>query len=148
MTRDFHEGLSVDEKTVKFFILFDSTKNLYTFLKIPAVDEKQFCELISSGSNYDIARLTTTKFIKADFRSDGLVSSGNNYDEYADTKTYYLMNMKSGSIIKFDLKKKALKQAFADVPGADDYFTAHRSNELNDAYLKGLGESINAININ
>jgi hypothetical protein len=148
MTRDFSSGLSVDSKTVKFFILFDSLKNLFTFLKMPAIDARQFCEVISLGSNYDIVRLTTTKFVKADFHSDGIASTGNNYDEYADTKKYYLMDMKTGNITKFDMKKKDLKQAFAGVPGANDYFTTHKSDEFNDAFLKGLGESINTVNVN
>lgn len=142
MTRDFKSGLSVDKNNVKFFILFDTGNIAHRFLKVPAIDNNPFCEAIAFGDNYDIFKLTTTKFVKSDYHSDGIASSGNNYDEYVDTDTYYLLNVSDGTVTKFELKKKVLKQIFT-MPKAAEYLAAHKSDDIDDHFLKGLGDSIN-----
>ena len=143
MTRDFKSGLSVDKRNVKFFILFDTGNISHRFTKVPAIDANSFYEAIAFGDNYDIFKLTTTKFVKSDYHSDGIASSGNNYDEYVDTDNYYLFNVSDGTVTKFELKKKALKQLFT-MPKAAEYFAAHKSDDIDDHFLKGLGDSINA----
>ncbi len=142
MTRDFASGLSVNKNNVKFFILYDTNKVTHRFLKVPVIDNSSFCEAIAFGDNYDIFKLTTTKFVKSDYHSDGIASSGNNYDEYVDTENYYLLNVSDGTATKFELKKKSLKQIFT-MPKATEYFAAHKSDDLNDQFLKGLGDNIN-----
>jgi hypothetical protein len=142
MTRDFKSGLSVDKYNVKFFILFDTGKETHRFIKVPAIDNNAFCEAIAFGDNYDIFKLTTTKFVKSDYHSDGIASTGNNYDEYVDTDNYYLLNVNDGTVTKFDLKKKSLKQLFT-MPKGTEYLAAHKSDNIDDDFLKGLGDSIN-----
>jgi hypothetical protein len=142
MTRDFKSALSVDRDKVEFFTLFDSVGNLHRFLRVYTISDKLFCEAISLGDSYSIFKLTTTKFVKADYHSDGISSTGNNYDEYVDTESYYLMNVNDGVATKFDLKKKDLKQLFTMPKGAD-YLAAHKSDEINDDFLRELGKAIN-----
>lgn len=143
LTRDFNSALYIDKNKVQFLILFDSINNKHTLMIVPVINSDVFCEVIAMGDNYDIFKLTTTKFVKANFRSDGMVSSGNNYDEYVDTKSYYLLDVKNNNVTKFELKKKSLKQAFNNVSKANDYLNSQKSDEINDAYLKGLAEGIN-----
>jgi hypothetical protein len=142
MTRDFNTALTLDKTQIRFFTLFDSLKNSYTYMIVPAIDEKLFCEVIALGDGFDIFKLTTTKFVKANFHSDGVMSTGNNYDEYVDTDAYYLLNVQNNELVKFDLKKKSIKQVFGAVPKANDFFTAHKE-DIDDAYLKNLGNYIN-----
>jgi hypothetical protein len=142
MTRDFKSGLSVNKSNVKFFILFDTGNVSHRFIKVPAIDDHSFCEAIAFGDDYDIFKLTTTKFVKSDYHSDGIASTGNNYDEYVDTDNYYLLNVSDGTVTKFELKKKSMKQVFT-MPKAADYFAAHKSDDIDDPFLRGLGDSIN-----
>lgn len=143
MTRDFKSALAVDKNQIKFFTLFDSLKNAYSFLIVPAINPTLFCQVITLGNAYDIFKLTTTKFAKANFHSDGIASSGNNYDEYINTESYYLLNVQTGNVEKFELKKKTIKQVFANVPKANDYFAQHKNDDLNDDFLKSLGKYVN-----
>ncbi len=143
MTRDFNSGLSVNKSNVKFFILFDTGNVSHRFMKVPAIDDYSFCEAIAFGDNYDILKSTTTKFVKSDYHSYGSASSGNNYDEYVDTDNYYLFNVSDGTVTKFELKKKSLKQLFT-MPKAADYFAAHKSDDIDDNFLKELGDGINS----
>ena len=55
-------------------------------------------QVLSAGSKYKIYKLTTTKFIKSDMETNGLVSSGNPYDEYADEITYYVLTVKGNNV--------------------------------------------------
>ena len=143
MTRDFQSALTVDKSQVKFVTLYDSLKNSYSFLIVPIINTGLFSQVIALGDNYDIFKLTTTKFVKANFHSDGIASTGNNYDEYVNADSYYLLNVKTNELNKFDLKKKTIKQIFANVPKANDYFSQHKNDDFNDLFLKGLGNYIN-----
>jgi hypothetical protein len=142
MTRDFTNALTLDKTQISFFTLFDSLKNSHTFMIVPAIDEKLFCEVIALGDSFDIFKLTATKFVKANYHSDGIASTGNNYDEYVDTYAYYLLNVQNNGLIKFDLKKKSVKQVFGTITRANDFFAAHKE-EPDDSYLKNLGNYIN-----
>ena len=143
MTKDFNSALNIDKSQIKFFTLFDSVKNTHSFMIVPAISNTLFCEIIALGNDYDIFKLTTTKFIKANLTTDGFASSGSNYDEYVDSKQYYLLNVKDGSIAKFEPKKKEIKQVFANNTSAQQFLIAHKSDDINDAFLKNFIKGIN-----
>ena len=143
MTKDFNSGLTIDKAEIKFFTLFDSLKNSHSFMIVPAISSSSFCEIIALGNDYDIFKLTTTKFVKANLSTDGFATSGSNYDEYVDTRQYYLLNVKDGSVTKFEPKKKEIKQVFANNTSAQQFLNLHKADEINDAFLKNIIANIN-----
>ena len=134
MTRDFKSALNINKSQVKFATLYDSLKNTYTFLIVPVINPTLLCQVIALGNTYNIFKLTTTKFTKTDFHTDGFATTGNNYDEYVDTNQYYLLNIKDGTVIKFELKKKEIRYIFANNTSAQQFLTAHKSEDVNDVF--------------
>ncbi len=128
---------------VKGFVLFDENAQQYTFEDVPAIDTKHYVQVLVSGSKYKIYKQLNTKFLKADFQTNGITSSGNNYDSYVDDAAYYIVKS-GGQPQKVSLKKKSLKTAFvADADKFNAYMTAHDSDEIDDNFLKGLGAAMN-----
>jgi hypothetical protein len=143
LTKDGVTIVSVDNDLVKTFTLFDALNQPYTFALAPMINKTHFVQVIADGNNYKIYKAVKTTFVKADYVSDGVASSGNNYDEYRDSFTYYLLNVKTGQVQQISLKKKALKQAFAgDEARADGYFKTN-DGDIDDGYLAALGDYMN-----
>lgn len=141
MTRDFQSALTVDKSQIKFFTLYDSLKNTHSFMIVPIINKDLFCEVIGLGNNYDIFKLTTAKFVKADYHSNGLTSSGNNYDEYANTVYYYLFDLDAGTYKNFLLKKKSILSAFDNNKTVEQFFSNHKE-AIDDNFLKALVQNI------
>jgi len=142
LSKDKHAAIEVYKEQIKSFTLVGDLNQQYTFTMAPEIDKTHYVQVIAAGNNYKIYKLTKTKFIAANYSTDGLASTGNNYDEYADDGTYYVIS-KGGPPVKISLKKKALKEAFsADQGKLNQYFQANNSN-IDDNYLKDLGDYMN-----
>jgi hypothetical protein len=134
----------VDKNQIKQFTLFDDKDVPYTFENVPSIDPNHYLEVLASGSSYKIYKNLGTKFLKNDFQSNGITSSGNNYDSYVDEGVYYIVKLPGGQPQKVSLKRKSIKNAFAaDADKANKYMSAHDSDEVDDNFLKGLGEFMN-----
>lgn len=144
LSQDKQTAIAVDKDRARSFILYDKADRALRFEYVPAIDAKLYCEVLSTGAKYKIYKLTKTKFIKADYKNDGISSTGNKYDEYQDEYTYYMADAKGGNPQKIALKAKAIKQAFAaDADKVKAYFDAHKDDEVNDVFLAGLGDALN-----
>src|ERR1700744_3059007 len=112
------------------FVLFDDNGQQFSFEFVPSIDNAHYIQVLSTGSKYKIYKQLNTKFLKADFQTNGITSSGNNYDSYVDDATYYAV--KSGAQPqKFTLKRKAIKTAFGtDGDKAGKYLSDHDSDEI------------------
>jgi hypothetical protein len=143
LTHDQKTAIIVNRDQIKSFTLFDATNKEHIFKIIPAIDEVHFAEVLADGSKYKIYKLTKTKFIPANYTTNGLVSSGNSYDEYADGNTYYLVTA-NNQVQKLTLKRKAIKQAFEnDENKVDTFFSKNNSGNIDDQFLKDLGDYMN-----
>jgi hypothetical protein len=145
LRKDAGNYIEVDKLLVKGFVLKDNDTT-YVFMRVPAISASQYYILVGAGQKYSVVKLLKTKFIKSNYVSNGLTESGNNYDEYVDEYEYYLVNAKDKRVepAKFNLKKKAIKEAFgADGQKAETFFTEHKKDDINDAFLKGMVEFVN-----
>ncbi|MFI5138977.1 MAG: hypothetical protein ACHQIM_14230, partial [Sphingobacteriales bacterium] len=88
LTMDKHAAIEIDPSKIKSFTLYDNMDQPQVFEYVAGINKTHFPLLISAGKNYKIYKLTTTKFVKNDFHSDGMTSTGNNYDEYVDEYNY------------------------------------------------------------
>ena len=143
-TDDGKTMLRVYRDKIKGFTLFDEKGQTYTFENVPSIDPKHYLQVLASGSRYKIYKEFGTEFVKADFQTNGMTSSGNNYDSYVDQSVYYVVKLPGGQPQKISLKRKSIRNAFgADEDRANKFMSAHDSDEIDDTFLKGLGEFMN-----
>lgn len=143
VTQDMQNGLTIDRNLIAGFILLSSDNAVHIFTILPSVSNTQYCEVVGIGKNCAVVELTTTNFVKANFQTDGMTSTGHDYDEYVDKNAYYVLNLSINSINKFDLKKKSIKDAFADIPKANDFLQQHKNDEINNTFFKNLCDATN-----
>jgi hypothetical protein len=143
-SRDQHAVFLADKQEVKAFTLIDDNFQTYVFEAVPAIDPKHYSMVLSTGGKYKVYKLLTCVFVKANFTTNGITSSGNNYDEYVDESAYYILNVKTNQLQKIALKSKAIKQALtADADKLKAFNTEHGDDDINEAYLKDLGDYLN-----
>lgn len=143
MTQDKRTAIIIDPSEIKSFVLYNTVGQPETFEYVPDIDKTHYPILLSGGKNYKIYKLISTKFIKANYQTDGMTSTGNNYDEYDDEYTYYVLNEKDNKLQELRLKKKSLKEVFADDSKKLQEFMSGDSEKINDEYLKQLGAFLN-----
>jgi len=109
MTGDKQSAIEVDKAQIKSFTVYIDKDKPFVFENVPPVDNAHFVQVISAGTKFKIYKLTKTKFVKANYHTDGLVSSGNPYDEYVDEDSYFLLTA-GNEMKKLNLKKKSVKE--------------------------------------
>ena len=116
-------------------------------VRLEGIDPDVFFQPLSDSTDqnhYALYRLMTTRFIRANYRTNGLTSTGNNYDEYLDEYEYYLVMPGGRNYTPIKLKKKALRDALATAgPKVDNWFGRHNKEEVNEAFLVGLVNQLN-----
>ncbi|SEN15119.1 hypothetical protein SAMN05192574_102600 [Mucilaginibacter gossypiicola] len=143
VNKDNNTVLQIDGNSFKSFVLFDKQVNNHAFVKVPAITPQRYVEVIVDGPKYKIYKDVATKFHKADFSTNGIASTGNNYDEYIDQNFYYVVK-DGGQPVKLQLKKKSLKEAFAaDSDKLNKFMAAAGSDDIDENYLKQLGDNLN-----
>jgi len=144
LSQDKRSAIEVDKGLVKSFTLVDAANVSYTFERIPDVDPTHYVQILSTGKKYKIFRTVKTKFVKADYATNGIASTGNNYDSYQDTYEYYVLDLHNNSRQKLDLKKKSIKADFAaDAEKVNKFVTDHSDDSIDDSYLSSLGSYMN-----
>jgi len=143
VSRDRHAAIEIDKESVKSFTLFDPLSQPYNFTMVPQIDKTHFVQVITCGVNYCIYKSIKTKFVTADYVSDGVVATGNNYDSFQDEGTYYVLTVKTHQFQQISLKKKAIKQVFASQVDKLNKFMADNSGDIDDSYLASLVDYLN-----
>lgn len=139
--------VQVDGDNVKAFTVMNLGRTM-TFVRLEAVQPSAFFQQLvdpgAAGSGYSLYKLTKTTFKKANYHTDGMVESGTNYDEYVDENEYYIVAPGSSTATKVELKKKSIRGALTGAKQkTDEYFSAHRDEDINEAFLTGLVGSLN-----
>jgi hypothetical protein len=137
--------VEVDGENIRSFT-FRTLGRPQTFVRLDAVQPKAFfVQLVDPGtSGYGLYKLTKTTFQKANYHSDGMVETGNNFDEYVDDQEYYILMPGGKEAKKVEFKRKAIQKALsAAKTKVDDYFNAHRNDDIDEDFLIGL---VNATN--
>jgi hypothetical protein len=144
LSQDKNSAIEVNKEQVKSFTLYNNNNVPFTFEKVPTIDPSHYVEVLASGSKYKIYRTLKTKFTKADYSTNGISSTGNNFDSYEDTHEYYLLNLQNNALEKLELKKKSIKNNFANEPEKiNKYISDHSSDSIDDSYLASLGSYMN-----
>ena len=117
-------------------LVFERLKN--------STDLNFYQPVYKNEKGYSLYKLLTTKFNRADYQSNGIVESGNKYDEYVDTKEYFILSAK-GEMTKIVFKKKAIEKALEkESPKVQAFFSSHKSDTVDETFVKNLLESLNS----
>lgn len=142
IAQDTKNYLEVDKEKVLAFA-FKTPDTSFVFLNVPILSKINYFQLIATGPRYSVYKSIKTKFVKANYVSNGLTESGNNYDEYVDTETYFWVAGKDSAGI-FELKKRSIKNVFTgEKSRVDSWFSKHKIDDINDKFLKGLVDYLN-----
>lgn len=142
IAQDAKSYLEVDKEKVVAFA-FKTPDTSFIFLNVPILSKINYFMLIASGPRYSVYKSIKTKFVKANYVSNGLTESGNDYDDYADTQTYFWVAGKDSAGI-FELKKRSIKAVFAREKGRLDlWFSKHKTDDIDDHFIKGLVDCLN-----
>jgi hypothetical protein len=121
----------------------EGDSNSYVLEKIPSLKTDDLYIVVSRGTKYSLLKEVTTKFINANFQTNGIVSSGNDYDEFKDEYKYFVI-FPDGSAHDISLKKKSIKNVLeAEKEKVDQFFKANASDEQNESFLSRLISSLN-----
>ncbi len=144
LTENKSTAIEIFLDQIKSFSLKDDNKE-YNFERVAIINNNDFFQpLVKNESKYSLYRLLQTKFIKANYSTNGISESGNKFDEYKDEVTYYIVLPGAREFKKAELKKKSIKQALsADAAKINDYFSAHEQDAVNEDFLVSLIKSLN-----
>jgi hypothetical protein len=137
-TKDKNNVFLGTKQDIKSFTLFDDNAQPFAFEQVPAIDSKHYMLVIASGSKYKIYKDFGTRFVKADFQTNGIASSGNKYDEYLNDSVYYIAKLPGGTPQKLELRKKSIKAAFVADAAKTNKFLADNDADIDENYLKKL----------
>jgi hypothetical protein len=143
-TKNGNSAIEVNRDLVKYFCLVGPNADTVTFANIPSLDRTHYVQVLSEGNKIGIYKVIKTKFERANYTTDGVMSQGNNYDSYTDDYTYFIVDSQTGKAQQISLKKKAIKSVFtADAPKVNKFMQDHESDNVDDSYLRSLGNYMN-----
>ena len=129
--------------SVLSFNLVDNNM-VFSFEKIAWISDNFFLmPVIKSAKGYSLYKRLFTKFMRADYSSEGYYTKGKRYDEYIDYYEYYVTYPGNSLFRKLYLKEKDIRRALkGESKLLDEFFSIH-DNEINDQSLVGIIQYIN-----
>jgi hypothetical protein len=115
----------------------------YSFEKVTPIHQFRFVQvLVKDSVKYSLYKSINTRFVAANFTTNGLTESGELYDEYVDLHKYYIVYRDAVRPVdlKFTSIKKALKENSSRVK---DFYAAHLMDEVDENYLVEIVEYLN-----
>ncbi len=130
------------DSVLSFNLVDDNT--VFSFEKVPWISDNFFLmPVIKSDKGYSLYKRLFTKYLQADFSSEGYYTKGRKYDEYVDYYEYYITYPGNLQFRKLYLKEKDIRKALRDESKLlEDFFSIH-DNEINEQSLIGIIQFIN-----
>src|SRR5882672_3877061 len=113
-------------------------KTVFSFEKINWISDNFFLmPILKSDKGYSLYKRLFTRFLQADFSSEGYYTKGRKFDEYVDYYEYYITYPGNNLFRKLYLKEKDIRRALRDESKLlDDFFSIHE-HEINEQSLIG-----------
>jgi hypothetical protein len=130
--------ISYPSDSILRFNLMDD-ENILSFEKINWISTNFFLmPIMESAKGYSLYKRLFTKFIRADYSSEGYYTKGRKFDEYVDYYEYYITYPGNTLFRKLYLREKDIRRALKDESKLlDDFFERH-DHEINEQSLIGL----------
>jgi hypothetical protein len=121
----------------------NSEDGSYLLEKVPSLDTNQFYSALVKEKKYSLYSFTKTKFIPADYQTNGIVTSGNLYDEYRDEITYYVI-FPDASAHPITLKEKAIRTLFeSEKDKVNQFFKTYSGFPMSEYFISTLVTYLN-----
>lgn len=117
---------------------------IYHFERLKNSTDLNFYQaLYKNEKGFSLYKLLATKFVKADYQTNGLFESGKKYDEYIDTQEYFILSPK-GELTKISFRKKSIQKALENESSkVERFFSQHKNDNVDETLVKNLIESLN-----
>jgi len=144
MLLDSNRVLELNSGDIAGFTLRDDSSE-YHFERLKNSTDVNFYEpLYKDEKGYSLYKLLKTKFMKADYQTNGIIESGRKYDEYADEVQYFIVTTKQ-ELNRIDFKKKSLEKVLeGESPKVQSFFDQHKGDKVNEEFVKNLLQFINS----
>jgi len=144
ITQDKNTIIQVNKDIVKSFTLINGNDKT-EFERVGPISSTKYLQVISKkDGGHALYKLTSTKFVKANYQTNGLSESGNPYDEYVDNDQYFVVPPGGKEFKIVNLKQKSIKAALTgNEQKVNEYFYKHAGEDIDGAFLKGLVDNIN-----
>jgi hypothetical protein len=129
------------DSILSFNLVEDNT--VYSFEKIFWISDNFFLmPVLKSEKGYSLYKRLFTRFLQADYSSEGYYTKGRKFDEYVDYYEYYITYPGNNLFRKLYLKEKDIRRALKDESKLlDDFFIQH-DHEINEQSLIGIVQYI------
>lgn len=143
VTADKQSVMEIENSQIQAFELTDDA-SVYHFKKVPLLGDSLFFQpLVEDPARYSLYKQIKTGFIRANYHTDGLTESGNRYDEYKDEALFYIIFPDRKTSKQILLKKKSVREAFANNPEAEKFLAQHRHDDVDESFLIALVKYLN-----
>lgn len=130
------------DSILSFSLSDDNT--IYSFEKVSWISDNFFLmPVIKSEKGYSLYKRLFTKFIQADFSSEGYYTKGKKYDEYVDYYEYYITYPGNQQFRKLYLRARDIRKALKDEPKLLEEFFSIHDDEITEQSLIGIIQFIN-----
>jgi hypothetical protein len=122
------------DSVISFNLVDDNT--VYSFEKIFWISDNFFLmPILKSDKGYSLYKRLFTRFLQADYSSEGYYTRGRKFDEYVDYYEYYITYPGNNLFRKLYLKEKDIRRGLKDESKLlDDFFIIH-DHEINEQSL-------------
>ena len=145
VTENKRQIMSVAPSGVSSFTLENGGKK-FLFVHAPVIDSNRFfLRLTADDSLYTLYKDCKVKFVKSDYRNDGMIQTGDPDDSYPDISAYYITRPHENTFRQISFRPKEIKNLLvAEKETVSRYFSDHSDDEINEVFLTGLINKINA----
>lgn len=136
--------MELSSKDIAGFSLKEDNQE-YNFERLKNSTDLNFYQPVyKDEKGFSLYKLLLTKFVKADYQTNGITESGNKYDEYVNDEQYFILSAK-GELIKIELKKKSIEKVLENESSrVEAFFNDHKKDKVDETFVKSLLQSINS----
>ena len=143
MLLDSSKMLTLNSGDISGFTLQDDTSQ-YHFERLKNSTDLNFYQALHKDEKgYSFYKLLKTKFMKADYESNGIVESGRKYDEYVDEEQFFILSAKQ-ELSRIEFKKKSLEKVLDNESSKVQlFFDQHKGEKVNEEFVQSLLQFLN-----
>jgi len=144
MLLDSNRVLELNSGDIAGFTLRDDTSE-YHFERLKNSTNLNFYQpLYKDEKGYSLYKLLKTKYVKANYQTNGIIESGNKYDEYLDDEQFFISSAKE-ELNRIDFKRKSIEKVLDnESTKVKSFFDQHKGDKLDENFVKNLLRSLNS----
>ena len=136
--------MELSSKDIAGFSLKEDDQEYHFERMKNSTDLNFYQPIYKDEKGFSLYKLLLTKYVKADYQTNGITESGNKYDEYVDDEQYFILSSK-GELIKIEFKKRSLEKVLENESSkVEIFFNDHKKDKVDEAFVKSLLQTLNS----